>query len=35
MASQSITFNTGATLEGQALTSIGEITLEGNSIVKP
>jgi len=35
MASQSITFNTGATLQGQALTSVGGITLEGNSIVKP
>ena len=35
MASQSITFNTGATLEGQALTSIGGITMAGNTIVKP
>jgi hypothetical protein len=35
MASQSITFNTGASLEGQALTSIGGITMAGNAIVKP
>ena len=35
MANQSITFNTGATLEGRALTSIGGITMEGNTIVKP
>jgi hypothetical protein len=35
MASQSITFNTGATLDGRALTSIGGITMAGNAIVKP
>ncbi|MEQ8548906.1 MAG: ice-binding family protein [Cyclobacteriaceae bacterium] len=33
MASQSITFNTGATLDGKALTSTGSVTLEGNTIV--
>lgn len=35
LASQSITFNTGASLEGRALTSIGGITMAGNAIVKP
>lgn len=34
MAMQSITFNTGATLEGRALASIGGIVLAGNTIVK-
>lgn len=34
LALQSITFNTGATLDGQALTRIGEITLAANTIVK-
>jgi hypothetical protein len=31
---QSITLNTGATLNGKALTSIGAVTMEGNTIVK-
>jgi hypothetical protein len=35
LASQSITFNTGASLQGRALTSIGGITMAGNTIVKP
>lgn len=35
LASQSITFNTGATLNGRALTSIGGVTMAGNAIVKP
>lgn len=34
MAMQSITFNTGATLDGKALARIGGITLAGNTIVK-
>jgi hypothetical protein len=34
IAMQSITFNTGATLDGRALTSIGGITLAGNAIVR-
>ncbi|OFX26538.1 MAG: hypothetical protein A2041_13235 [Bacteroidetes bacterium GWA2_31_9b] len=34
LAVESITFNTGATLDGRALTRIGGITLEGNTIVK-
>jgi hypothetical protein len=34
LATESITFNTGATLDGKALTRIGGITLEGNTIVK-
>jgi hypothetical protein len=33
MASQSITFNTGASLDGKALTSSGSVTMEGNTIV--
>jgi hypothetical protein len=33
MAMQSITFNTGATLDGKALARTGSITLEGNTIV--
>ncbi len=32
---QSITFNTGATLEGRALTRIGGITMASNTLVKP
>jgi len=35
MALQSITFNTGATLDGRALARTGGITLAGNTIVKP
>lgn len=35
MAMQSITFNTGASLDGQALARIGGIVLAGNTIVKP
>lgn len=35
MADQSITMNTGATLEGRLLARIGGITLEGNTLVKP
>jgi len=34
LAMESITFNTGATLNGQALTRTGGITMEGNTIVK-
>ncbi|RPH30057.1 MAG: DUF3494 domain-containing protein [Bacteroidales bacterium] len=34
LAMQSITFNTGATLDGRALTRIGEITMAGNTIVE-
>ncbi len=34
MAKQSITFETGATLNGKALTSIGAITMADNTIVK-
>jgi len=35
MVMQSITFNTGATLQGRAFARIGGVSLEGNSIVKP
>lgn len=34
MAQEAITFNTGATLDGRALARTGEITLEGNTIIK-
>ncbi len=34
LAMQSITFNTGATLDGRALTRTGGITMAGNTIVK-
>lgn len=34
MAMQSITFNTGATLDGRALARIGAVTMAGNTIVK-
>lgn len=34
MALESITFNTGATLDGKALARTGSITLEGNTIVR-
>ena len=34
MAMQSITFNTGATLEGRALASAGAVVMAGNTIVK-
>jgi succinyl-CoA synthetase beta subunit len=34
MAMESITFKTGATLDGRALAQTGTITLEGNTIVK-
>lgn len=34
MAMQSITFNTGATLDGKALTRTGAITMAGNTLVK-
>jgi hypothetical protein len=34
LAMQSITFNTGATLDGRALTRIGGITMAGNTIVE-
>jgi hypothetical protein len=32
---QSITFNTGATLDGRALTRIGGVTMSSNTLVKP
>lgn len=35
LAMQSITFNTGATLEGRALARTGGITMAGNTIVNP
>lgn len=35
MAMQSITFNTGATLDGRALARTSEVTMAGNTIVKP
>ena len=34
LVKQSITFNTGATLDGRALTSTGSVVLAGNTIVK-
>lgn len=34
MAQESITFNTGATLDGKALARTGTITMEGNTIVR-
>jgi hypothetical protein len=34
MAMQSITFNTGATLDGRALARIGGVIMAGNTIVK-
>jgi hypothetical protein len=34
MAMQSITFNTGATLDGRALARTGGVTMQGNTIVK-
>jgi hypothetical protein len=35
LAMQSITFNTGATLDGRGLTRIGAVTMAGNTIVNP
>jgi len=35
MAMQSISFNTGATLDGRALARNGSVTMQGNTIVKP
>lgn len=35
MADQSITMNTGASLEGRAFARIGAVTLNGNTIVRP
>jgi len=35
MADQSITLNTGASLNGRALARIGAVTLAGSSIVLP
>jgi hypothetical protein len=34
LVTESITFNTGATLDGRALTYTGEVVLDGNTIVK-
>jgi uncharacterized Zn-binding protein involved in type VI secretion len=34
MAMQSITFNTGATLDGKALARTGGVTMAGNTIVR-
>ncbi|MBM2825268.1 MAG: hypothetical protein HW402_932, partial [Dehalococcoidales bacterium] len=35
LADQSITLNTGATLDGRALARIGAVTLDGNAVTKP
>jgi hypothetical protein len=35
MADQTITLNTGATLNGRALAHIGAVNLDGNSVVRP
>lgn len=35
MADQSIALNTGAVVEGRLMARIGEVTLEGNTVVKP
>lgn len=35
MADQSITLNTGATLNGRALTRIGAVTMASNSVIRP
>ena len=35
MADQSITLNSGATLDGRALARIGAVTLSGNTVVLP
>ncbi|MCJ7448713.1 MAG: ice-binding family protein [Bacteroidales bacterium] len=35
MADQSISLNTGATIEGSLLARIAAVTLKGNTIVKP
>lgn len=35
LSMESITFNTGATLDGRALTRTGAVTMEGNTIVRP
>jgi type VI secretion system secreted protein VgrG len=35
MADQSITLNTGATLDGRALARIGGVTLDSNIIIIP
>ncbi|HEX2897976.1 MAG TPA: ice-binding family protein [candidate division Zixibacteria bacterium] len=35
MADQSVTMNTGASLEGRVLARIGAVTLDGNTIVSP
>ncbi len=35
MADQSITMNTGASLEGRAFARVGAVTLNGNTIVRP
>jgi hypothetical protein len=35
MADQSITLNTGATLDGRALARIGAVTMDSNAVVRP